>query len=115
MTGTVEWSTLLWIVGLITGVAVGTFLIMWRVLGWVNTELHKRDIQIAAVDARAKAEESVIAKSLADHKLHAAEVFATKSGLTEALNRVHDALDNLSQRIDALIAANTRGPSGGAK
>lgn len=124
MTGTVEWSTLLWVVGLVLGVAGGTFAIGWQVLSWVTGEFTKRDraletaeasihLRIEAVDARAKTEETVIAKSLYDHKLYASESFATKAGLTEALNRVHDALDKLSDRIDALISQNRNGSPGG--
>lgn len=45
---------------------------------------------------------------LADHKLKSAETYATKAGLTEALGRVHDALDRLTDRIDTLIASQPR-------
>ncbi len=48
---------------------------------------------------------------LADHKLKSAETFATKAGLTEALGRVHDALDRLADRIDALIASQSKLPT----
>jgi len=65
-------------VGAAVAVAVGIVL-------WVSREFAKRD------------------KSLADHKLHAAETYATKAGLKESLDRVHDALDRLADRIDTLI------------
>lgn len=120
MTGAVEWSTLLWVVGLVVGVAGGSLAIGWQVLGWVSAQFATRDqaideakrtmdLRVEAVDLRAKLEEGRLAKDLSDHKLHAAEVFATKSGLTEALNRVHDALDKLTGRIDALLTQNRDG------
>ena len=39
-------------------------------------------------------------ESLADHKLDAAEKFATEGGLTQAVNRVDDAVKRLTDRMD---------------
>lgn len=47
-------------------------------------------------------------RNLDAHRLEAAQTYATKAGLTEALGRVHDALDRLTDRIDALIASQSR-------
>lgn len=41
--------------------------------------------------------------SISAHKLYAAEHYATKTGLTDSLNRVHDSIDNLTGRIDELL------------
>lgn len=49
-------------------------------------------------------------KDLAAYKTDAALTFATKAGLTEALTRVHDSLDRLTNRIDTLIAATQKPP-----
>lgn len=42
-------------------------------------------------------------KDLAEHKLHAAETFATKAGVTESLDRVFNAIDKLTTRVDELL------------
>lgn len=55
---------------------------------------------IGAVDSRAKLAEDELRRSLEAHKLYAAENFATKGGLTQAVNRVDDAVKRLTDRID---------------
>ncbi|MCF6344191.1 MAG: hypothetical protein L3J15_05875 [Devosiaceae bacterium] len=44
-----------------------------------------------------------VRKDITDHKLYASEHYATKSGLTASLNRVHDSIDSLTSRIDELL------------
>lgn len=78
--------------------------IWWRIEGRVEkarTEAIQR--ADAALAAAVQAQ-----KDVTDLRLHASETFATKAGLTEALGRVHDALDRLTDRIDALIAAQSK-------
>lgn len=93
MTGTVTWEVLIWMAGtgsvaLVTG---------WRIVSWVLSELGKRDaaidklekdagLMISAFDSRAKLAEDDLRRSLEAHKLYAAENFATKGGLTQAVN-----------------------------
>ncbi len=59
---------------------------------WVAREFAKRD------------------KEIFDHKLHVAETYATKEGLKESFNRVHDAIDNLTSRIDLVLRSESRPP-----
>lgn len=107
MTGTVTWEVLIWIGGLL----LASLLTWWRITSWVLTEFRKRDervnqlekevgIAIGAADARAKLAEDELRRSLADHKLYAAETFATEGGLTQAVNRVDDAVKRLTDRMD---------------
>jgi hypothetical protein len=49
-----------------------------------------------------------ISDSLSKHKLHAAETFATKDGMTETMRDVRASVDKLSGRIDDLIAMELR-------
>lgn len=91
----------------ITGELVTLFLavmgalagVWWRVESKI-TAAREDAIKVANVAIAAASEAS---KDLAAHKIYAAETFSTKAGLTEALNRVHDALDKLADRIDLLI------------
>lgn len=47
-------------------------------------------------------------KDLAEHKLHAAETFATKAGVTESIDRVLNAIDKLTTRVDELLRLERR-------
>ena len=80
------------LVALIAGpvtVAVGVVLWFMREIAKVRKE--------AAVAAAENADR------IAAHKLYAANNFVTKSGLTDSLNRVHDSVDHLADRIDELM------------
>lgn len=89
-------------------VTVGGFLIALVGMGfgfWKyfegKIERTRSDANLATEAAKLKADN--IQRELSEYKVHAAETFATKSGLAESLGRVHDALDRLSDRIDTLI------------
>ena len=107
MRGTVTWEVLIWLSG------TGLFALVpgWRIVSWVLSELGKRDaaidklekdagLLIGAVDSRAKLAEDELRRSLEAHKLYAAENFATEGGLTQAVNRVDDAVKRLTDRMD---------------
>ena len=107
MTGTVTWEVLIWMAG------TGLFALVtgWRIVSWVLSELGKRDaaidklekdagLLIGAVDSRAKLAEDELRRSIEAHKLYAAENFATEGGLTQAVNRVDDAVKRLTDRMD---------------
>jgi hypothetical protein len=81
---------------------VGGFLIAlagfaWGIVTWVIGQFAGRDAAIAEAK-----------KDLAAHKLHAAETFATRSGVTESLDRVFAALDRLTGRVDELLRIERR-------
>lgn len=69
----------------------------WGVVTWVSAQFTARDKDIDAVQ-----------KSLADHKLHAAETFATRAGVTESLDRVFAAIDRLTSRFDEFLRIERR-------
>jgi hypothetical protein len=107
MTGTVTWEVLIWIGMLV----LASLTMWWRITSWVLKEFKTRDDRVAqlerdtgllvsASDARAKLAEDELRRSLADHKLYAAETFATEGGLTQAVNRVDDAVKRLTDRMD---------------
>ena len=116
MTGTVTWEVLIWMVG------TGLFALVtgWRIVSWVLSELGKRDaaidklekdagLLIGAVDSRAKLAEDELRRSLEAHKLYAAENFATEGGLTQAVNRVDDAVKRLTDRMDRYFEKGEKG------
>lgn len=77
--------------------------VWWRVESKINIA-RKEAIDVANSAAR-RADEA--AKGLADHKLFAAENFVTKAGMTEAVNRINEAINRLTDRIDVLIRENS--------
>lgn len=69
----------------------------WGIVTWVVAQFASRD---AAIDQANKA--------LTDHKLHAAETFATRTGVTESLDRVFAAVDRLTSRFDEFLRIERR-------
>lgn len=97
-------------------VTVGGFLLaffgagfgLWRYFEG-KVERAKSDAKFA--DEARKMEIAGVQKELSDHKLHTAETFVTKAGMSEqtaqimaAINGVSGKLDHLGGRIDALYA-----------
>lgn len=108
--GPVSWETVMWLVSVIvaaSGVVVPMVLAAWR--------LHQSlTARIEAAEARAAAVEQVLRAELAATMQHVAETYATKSGVTAAVERiegsverltgqVEQSLDRLSGRIDRLL------------
>jgi hypothetical protein len=104
MTGTVEWSMLLWIVGAIVGAFVAGAIGVWRIAMWAAAEFSKRDLAIAAANARATASEDMLGQSLAEHKLYVAEHYATEDAVAKSLEPVLKALDRITDRLDQIFA-----------
>lgn len=90
MTGIVTWEVLGWIVGGL----VGALAVSAAVIGFFFKALAIRDLRIAALE-----------DGLQAHRLHTAETFATKQGVTEAVGRVEHAVDRLIGRVDNLVQA----------
>jgi ubiquinone biosynthesis protein UbiJ len=121
MTGNVSWETLLWVVGIIgaAGATVAGFLFaVWRIVEGIRKdreeEMADLGLKIEAVDARAKLATEMIARDFAEYQRHAGETFATKTGVSSAVERVENsvnsialkvenAVDRLSDRIDRLL------------
>lgn len=80
------------------GVGIIVLIGFWfTVFNTVSAQLAIRDTRIAQLE-----------KELAEHKLHAAETFATRSGVTESLDRVFAAIDRLTGRVDELLRLERR-------
>ena len=89
------------------GVVAGSF---WRIWGLIGDA--KKEAMLRADVAAALA--SVAREEIAAHKLHTAETYVTKAGLTEqtaqlmkAIDGVSGKLDHLNGRIDGLMAPKT--------
>ena len=117
MTGTVTWEVLLWVVGIVggAGAAVAAFLFwLWGIVKALrddfDKELEGRDLKIEAVHAKVSLQDA----EFNEYKVHAAERFATKDGVTQAIDRmeaaverlttqVHDAVERLTSRLDRML------------
>lgn len=113
MTGAVSWEVLIWVVAVIfaAGSAVAGFLFwVWRLMSGFNKALDERDAAAGLEKERAKLVEEDIRRELGDYKVHAAETFATKEGVSAAVGRVESAVDRLTGRIDRLLEAQANGP-----
>jgi ribonuclease HII len=84
MSGVVTWD--------VVSTVVGALVLAASVMGWVVSRFAARDKKIEE-----------LRESLNKHKLHAAETYATKAGLTESLERVHTSVDRLTSRIDEFM------------
>lgn len=94
--------TLEMMLGLVgTAVTLGGF--WWGIARWVIAELGKRDLAIQAESGRAKLSEEAITRDLNQHKLYAAETFATTHELATSLGRVEAAIERLADRLDKLL------------
>lgn len=124
MTGFVDWGQLIWVVGLVIGAGggVAAFLFwVYRLVQGLRSEMSERDSAAQLEKERAKLVEDDLRRELNDYKVHVAEKFATKDGVTAAVNRVEgsiqniatqveNAVDRLTARIDKLLDNNNRSP-----
>ena len=78
MDGGITWSEVWAVIAAFLALSAAGWGIWWRIAG-----------QIKEVE-----------KELNDHKLHVAETFATKAGLTESMVSVTKAVTDMSERID---------------
>lgn len=107
MTGLVEWSTLLWIVGAISGAFVFGVVIMWRVVSWMQGAFDSRDkannLALQVIDARARLAEETLTKVVTANELYNAQHYVTKDGLADALQGVQKSIDRLAGLLDQLL------------
>lgn len=115
--GPISWETVMWLVSVIvaaSGVVVPTIMFAWRVY-------QAQTARIEAAEARAAAVEQLLRAEIAAALTHVAETYATKSGVTAAVERVEGAverltgqveqsMDRLSGRIDRLLEAQVGHP-----
>ncbi len=102
------------IIGAMLASAATVLGILWKGASWIKEEFARRDKAITetreqsaliaqAANERARMADDQMRDVLSEHKLHVAETYATKAGLKESLDRVHDALDGLAQRFDVFF------------
>lgn len=101
MTGSVEWETLLWVIGTTVSVTAAAFVIWWRIEGRVNSAKNEATFKADAAGAKA----DLVSAQLAEHKLHVAETYVSKAGLRETMQPVLDSINSVGERVDKL---NTR-------
>lgn len=125
MTGVVTFEALYWVIGLIVaagGVVAGFLFWVYRLVQAFNKALGERDTAAQLEKERAKLVEDELRRELNDYKVHVAEKFATKDGVTAAVNRVEgsiqniatqveNAVDRLTARIDKLLDNNRHPPT----
>lgn len=117
MTGAVTWEVLVWVVGVITiagGTVAGFLFWVWRLVSAFNAKLAERDTAAQLEKERAKLAEETLRREFNEYKIHAAEKYATKDGVTQAIGRmeaavekltgqVHDAVERLTARLDRML------------
>ncbi len=117
MTGAVSWEVLIWVIGLIfaAGAAVAGFLFwVWRLVSSFNSQLDERDTAAQLEKERAKMVEEELRRDLNDYKVHVADKYATKDGVSAAVGRVeisverigtmvHDSVERLTNRLDRIL------------
>lgn len=128
MTGGVTWEALVWIIGIIVaagGVVAAFLILVWRLISTLRdemgkseqdlrteftSELNKRDsiLEDRASTSqleteRAKMVEAELRKDLDAYKVHAAETYATKQGVTLAVERVENAVGQLSDKVEKSV------------
>lgn len=70
--------------------------VIFTLIGWIFKMLF------TAVQ-NVKDDHTKISKSLSDHKLHAAETFATKKEVNDGFDRVMTKLDKIDDKLDGKV------------
>lgn len=89
MTMTIELGVVLALIGIATAA-------FWRIWGLIGDA--KKDALLRADAAAALA--GVARDELAAHKLHVAEVYVTKAGMSEQTERIMRSLEGVGEKID---------------
>lgn len=89
--GTISISTILVVIGMLSGG-------LWFL--WSRIEGAKKEASLRAEAAHALA--STTKAELADHKLHVAEKYVTKEGMSEQTERIMNAISDVGARVEGL-------------
>jgi len=73
-------------------------------VSWILSRFALRDKKIQDLQKELLKEIGTLQKALHEHKLYAAEHYATKDGLTDALRSMESAIDRLTERLDNGLA-----------
>lgn len=92
------WAQLVGGIGFFILVSGTLWGIWWRIEGKVD----KAKAEAATVASSASALAALARQELAEHRLHCAEVFATKQGMQEQTGQIMRAIESVGNRIDGL-------------
>lgn len=98
-TGPMQWETIIWLISVI----VAAFAIASPVvLAWLRA--YRAVIgRIEAAEQLARTEAAAVRAELQEAMLHVAETYATKSGVTAAVERVEGAVERLAGQVEASV------------
>ncbi len=85
------------------GYLIGMIVAMLSVGGWVLNLIGKRDKRIADMEKSLEGQVRANEKSLSEHKLFAAEHYATKDGLNAGLREMQAAINGRFDRVEATL------------
>lgn len=110
MSGAVTIEQLQWLIGLMfaAGGAVAAFLFwVWRLVVGLQSQfasqIKERDTAAQLETERAKLVEGELRKELHAYQISAAEKFATKDGMTQAIGRMEQAIERLTNLINESV------------
>lgn len=128
MTGVVTFEQLQWIIGIISvaGGIVAIFLFwVYRIVVGIRTEfsrqLAERDTAGQLETSRAKVVEETLRREFNEYQIKVAEKYATKEGVTQAIDRmegaieklttmVHDSVERITSRMDRILESRDSPP-----
>ena len=90
------WAQLVGGIGFFILVSGALWGIWWRIEGRVD----KAKTEASGMAAAANALATLTRQELADHKLHTAETYVTKAGMSEQTAQIMKALDSVGAKID---------------
>lgn len=98
MTGAITWEQVAFFVGLLITILGFVAGVWWRVEGKIT---GAKDESLRRADA-AQQRADAVSVDLAAHRLHSAEVFATKQGMQEQTAQLLRAIEGVGNRIDGM-------------
>jgi hypothetical protein len=96
----------MWVVGLVIaagGVVAGFLILVYRIISGLRGEMAERDSAAQLEKERAKLVEDELRRDLSDYKVHAAEKFATKDGVSQAVTRMEGSIQNLANQVEGAV------------
>jgi len=117
VTGLVSWADFYWVLGLVVGaggVVAGFLIWVYRLVSGLRAEMAERQELVAAAlkerdtaaqleKERAKLVEAEIKRELSEYQVHAAEKYATKDGVSQAVTRVEASIQNLANQVEGSV------------
>lgn len=90
----------------VLGIVAGAFYWLWAQIGRVRDDAEKDVAQVRGeASLRAEAAQAlanVVARELADHKLHVAQTYITRQGMREVTDQIMEAIGGLGSQISSM-------------